>query len=101
MILDIRRLRDEGLCKADVARALGIDRKTVAKFWDGPVDDPEKPRYRKRKRKIDPYMDYIIARLKEWPELSAERLSQETVAEGYHGAERSVRRAVAEPSVPR
>lgn len=92
--MDIRTLRDEGLCKSDVAKRLGIDRKTVAKYWDGPRDDPDKPRYRRRKRKIDPYMDYIMDRLEEWPELSAERLYQEIVRKGYKGSRRSVRRAV-------
>lgn len=94
-IVEIRKLRDEGLYKSDVAEQLGIDRKTVAKYWDGPADDPEKPRYRQRKRKIDPYMDYITRRLEKWPRLSAERLYQEIVKQGYEGSERSVRRAVA------
>src|SRR5690606_24808844 len=53
-------------------------------------------RYKRRKRKIDPYMDYITARLEQWPLLSAERLYQEIVAMGYDGSRRSVRRAVAE-----
>src|SRR5690606_1386048 len=88
-------MRDEGLFKSDVAERLGIDRKTVAKYWDGPRDDPEKPRYKRRRRKIDPYMDYITTRLEKWPKLSAERLYQEIVAEGYDGSRRSVRRAVA------
>jgi len=88
-------MRDEGLFKSDVAERLGIDRKTVAKYWDGPRDDPEKPRYKRRRREIDPYMDYITTRLEKWPKLSAERLYQEIVAEGYDGSRRSVRRAVA------
>lgn len=70
--MDIRSLRDEGLYKCDVAWELGIDRKTVAKYWDGPRDEPEKPRYKRRARKIDPYLDYITERLKKWPRLSAE-----------------------------
>ena len=61
--MDIRRLRDEGLYKCNVA-GLGVDRKTVAKYWDGPTEEPEQPRYRKRQRKIDPYMDYIKSGLK-------------------------------------
>lgn len=95
-IVDIRALRSEGLYKNNVAALLGIDRKTVAKYWDGPATNPEAPRYKRRKRKIDPYMDYITARLEQWPLLSAERLYQEIVAMGYDGSRRSVRRAVAE-----
>ncbi len=94
--MDIRRLRDEGLYKCDVAELVGVDRKTVAKYWDGPTEEPETPRYKKRQRKIDPYMDYITERLEKWPQLSAERLYQEIVAMGYEGSRRSVRRAVAE-----
>jgi transposase len=94
--VDIRRLRDEGLYKCNVAEVVGVDRKTVAKYWDGPTEEPETPRYKKRQRKIDPYMDYITARLEKWPQLSAERLYQEIVAMGYEGSRRSVRRAVAE-----
>lgn len=94
-IVKIRNLRDEGLFKSDVAVRLGIDRKTVAKYWDGSADDPEKPRYARRRRKIDPYLNYITRRLEKWPELSAERLFQEIVEQGYDGSRRSVRRAVA------
>ena len=94
--MDIRSLRDEGLYKCDVAWELGIDRKTVAKYWDGPRDEPEKPRYKRRARKIDPYLDYITERLKKWPRLSAERLYQEIAIRGYTGSRRTVRRAVAE-----
>ena len=74
--MDIRRLRDEGLQKCDVAELVGVDRKTVAKYWDGPTEGPETPRYKKRQRKIDPYMDYITVRLEKWPQLSADSESR-------------------------
>jgi len=42
-IVKIREYRDKGLTKKATARRLGLDRKTVAKYWEGPADDPEKP----------------------------------------------------------
>lgn len=91
----LRRLRDEGLKKLQVAKRLGIDRGTVAKYWDGPALPAEAPRYRRRTRKIDRYAEYITARLARWPELTAERLYQEIRQQGYTGSRRTVRRFVA------
>lgn len=71
-IVQIRELRNMGLTKKAVARRLGLDRKTVAKYWDGPAEDPEKTRYRQRSKLTDPYLEYITERLKKLPELTAE-----------------------------
>ena len=49
-IVKIREYRDKGLTKKATARRLGLDRKTVAKYWKGPADDPEKPLAPKRGR---------------------------------------------------
>lgn len=62
-IVKIREYRDKGLTKKATARRLGLDRKTVAKYWEGPADDPEKPRYRRRPRLTDPYEEYITDHL--------------------------------------
>ena len=62
-IVKIREYRDKGLTKKATARRLGLDRKTVAKYWEGPADDPEKPRYQRRHRLTDPYEEYITDRL--------------------------------------
>ncbi|MEW6047713.1 MAG: hypothetical protein AB1609_14725, partial [Bacillota bacterium] len=90
----MRHLREHGLKKVQVAERLGIDRDSVAKYWDGPVHPVEAPRYRQRARKIDRYAEYITARLARWPELTAERLYQEIRQQGYGGSRRSVRRFV-------
>jgi hypothetical protein len=90
----IREYRDKGLTKKATARRLGLDRKTVAKYWKGPADDPEKPRYQRRPRLTDPYEEYITDRLDEWPELTAERIYREIKKKGYTGSERTVRRYV-------
>ncbi len=93
-IVKIREYRDKGLTKKATARRLGLDRKTVAKYWEGPADDPEKPRYQRRHRLTDPYEEYITDRLDEWPELTAERIYREIKVKGYTGSKRTVRRYV-------
>jgi transposase len=100
-IVEIRKCRRGGLSKAATARQLGIDRKTVAKYWDGPSDEPEKPRYNRRSHKIDPYQEYITKRLEMWPELSAERIYQEIAGLGFTGSRRTVRRYVAKIRPPK
>jgi transposase len=92
----IREYRNAGLTKKATAQRLGIDRKTVSKYWDGPAEDPEKPRYRQRPRMLDPYLKYITERLDAWPELTAERLYREIRIMGFDGSRRTVRRYVAE-----
>jgi len=93
-ILDLRRLRDQGLSKRAVARRLGVNRDTVARYWDGPVDVSEGHRCQPKGRKIDPYVEFITKRLDRYPELSAQRLYQEIKLQGYDGSARSVRRFV-------
>ena len=92
----IRECRDQGLTKTATASRLGIDRKTVAKRWDGPVDDPETPRYKQHSKLTDPYLEYITERLRKYPELTAERIYREITRQGYTGSRRTVRRCVAE-----
>jgi transcriptional regulator with XRE-family HTH domain len=82
-IVKIREYRDKGLTKKATAQRLGLDRKTVAKYWEGPIDDLEKPRYEERSKLTDPYVDYITNRLDEWPELTAERIYREIKSQGY------------------
>ena len=93
--MKIREYRDKGLTKKATALRLGLDRKTVAKYWEGPTDDPEKPRYEQRSKLTDPYVEYITDRLDKWPELTAERIHREIRKRGYTGSERTVRRYVA------
>jgi transposase len=94
-IVKIREYRDKGLTKKATAQRLGLDRKTVAKYWEGPIDDLKKPRYEERSKLTDPYVKYITNRLDEWPELTAERIYREIRSQGYAGSKRTVRRCVA------
>ncbi len=75
-IVDIVRLKEQGLSKRAVARRLGICRTTVNKYWSESTD-PYKPRYARRPHLIDPYRDYITSRLDKYPELPAYRLYKE------------------------
>lgn len=87
-------LAAEGLKKTQIARRLGINRETVAKYLA--VDEiPERIRRKSVSRKIDDFLDHIKARLFNYPELTAERLFREIVKMGYTGSRRTVRRYVA------
>ena len=52
-IVKIREYRDKGLTKKATAQHLGLDRKTVAKYWEGSVNEPERPRYEQRFKLTD------------------------------------------------
>lgn len=93
VIVKIQECKESGLSKTATAKRLKTDRGTIAKYWDT-INPFQKESY-KRPSKIDPYQDYIIARLKKWPELSAERIYQEIKEQGYNGANRTVRRHIA------
>lgn len=81
--VEIITLRMEGLSIKAIARRLGCSRNTVraALRRDGPpvYERPRAP------SKLDPYRDYLLARLSEFPELSAEALFEEIRAQGYQG----------------
>jgi len=94
-IVEIRECRDVGIKKAATARRLKLDRGTVRKYWDGPVNVAEPSHYQRRAHAIEPYIDHITGRLEKYPELTAERLYREITKAGYTGSRRSVRRYVA------
>lgn len=94
-IVDIRRLKDEGLNKSQVAKRLGLNRRTVNKYWDGETESPRTPEYKERASMVVPWMDYIKERLEKYPELSSKRLYDEVRRQGYTGSGRTVRREVA------
>ena len=62
MSMMIRHLVGEGETKAAAARRLGISRPTVYRHLKKKTDDPAPA----RPSKLDPYKDYIDARLKEY-----------------------------------
>ncbi|MHB8184279.1 MAG: helix-turn-helix domain-containing protein, partial [Candidatus Desulforudaceae bacterium] len=87
-IVDIMRLKKQGLSKSAVARRLGISRDTVSKYWNCVQLEPDS--YGPRLKLIDPYENYITHRLEEYPELSAQQLYDDIRTKGYKGSKRTV-----------
>ena len=74
MILELHR---QGLKVAAIARQLGLDRKTVAKYvargLEPPCYGPRAP----RPKGTDPFLPYLRERLTAYPGLTAVRLHRE------------------------
>jgi transposase len=88
----LRHYLEQGLTKAELARTLGVSRRIVYHWIEtGQLErelDNEPVRYRVRppvERKIDRYRRIILARLNEYPRLTATRLHDEIRAAGYDG----------------
>jgi transposase len=88
----LRHYLERGLSKAEVARELGVSRRTVYHWIEaGQLDrdlDHAAVQYTPRPpvaRKIDAFRDIIDTRLAEFPKLTATRLLAETRAAGYGG----------------
>jgi transposase len=81
--VDVVSMHKAGLSISRIARELGISRNTVKATLrrDGPPDYRRKP----TPSKLDPHKDYLLERLREFPELSARRLFDEIRARGYVG----------------
>ena len=81
----IRAMRNEGVSTSEIARQMGLDRKTVRKALrhESWPDDDARVRVA-RPSKLDVSKPYIQARLEKSP-LSAVRLLEEIRAQGYDG----------------
>lgn len=97
----LRHYLEQGLSKAEVARSLGIGRRTLYHWIStGQLErelDNGPMQYRARPPvacKIDPYRELIRARLAEYPRLSATRLFDEVRAAGYTGCYSQVKQLV-------
>lgn len=81
--VDITSLHRQGVGIKAIARRLSVSRNAVRRAIrrGGP------PVYRRQARpsKLDPFKDYLVQRLSEFPELSCERLFLEIKAIGYEG----------------
>jgi transposase len=93
--VDIKNLHAEGLSISAIARKLGVSRLTVRRYLDADAEKVKQPVKRpSRISKVEPYREYITARLTKFPELSAESLYDELRKHGYEGSTRAVRRYV-------
>src|SRR5678815_3924217 len=88
----LRHYLDRGLTKAEIARELGVSRRSVYNWIEaGQLDrelDEAPVRYSPRPavaRKIDQFRGIVEARLNEFPRLTATRLFDELRAAGYGG----------------
>jgi transposase len=97
----LRHYLERGLSKAEIARELGVARRTVY-HWiaTGQLErelDDAPMRYAARPpvaRKVDPFRGILAARLAEFPKLSAIRLLEEIRATGYDGSYTQVKDCV-------
>jgi transposase len=99
----LRHYLEQGLSKAEIARSLGVSRRTLYYWIDsGQLDrgsDESRVRYKPRPAvpcKIDRYREIIQTRLREYPRLSATRLFDEIRASGYAGSYTQVKEYVRE-----
>ncbi len=95
----LRHYLAQGVPKAEIARRVGVSRRTVYHWIEtGQLDrdlDAEPVRYGPRRRapsKLDPYKPIIDERLATYPKLSATRLYQEVRESGYGGSYSQVKR---------
>ena len=81
--VEIRNLMENGVSKSEIARMIGVDRKTVKKYANLDQYDPY---FKKTKHegKLEPYKDYIRSRLEQFP-LSGVRIFEEIQMQGYQG----------------
>lgn len=98
--VELRNLKERGWSVAAIARHLGKDRKTVRSY----LNDPDaKPGERKSVDKlIDPYANYIEARLQDNERLAGTVLLRELYDLGFEGSYQTLARHVAQvrPDVP-
>ncbi len=98
IIVDIMRLKGQGLAKRAGAKRLGISRDAVAKYWN--LEEPVQPQYLKRQRLIDSITEYTTNRLQAYPKLSAQIIFDEIQKQDYTGPDRTVRRYLAQVRLP-
>ena len=98
-MIQVEKLKNEGLSNAAIARDLGIHRETVAsylsrvekaRFEGRPIEDLVVTRA--RASIVEPFLEYMKQRLNDYPALTAKRLFKEIRKQGYDGSYRTVRR---------
>ena len=98
-VIEIKKLIEEGRKVSEVARRLGMDRKTVRKYRDLPIEQIAEGfcKAKCRSRKIDRYREWIRSRVEAMAEdgvINAQALFHDLQALGYSGSARTLRRYV-------
>lgn len=74
----VQQLREAGFTQLAVADTLKINRKTVKRYWDVPIEEYEtKHQKTVRIRVLDTHRDKIISWLRQYPDSHTEPLSQQ------------------------
>jgi transposase len=86
----VRALAADGLSQREIARRLGINRRTVARM----VASEEPPRYRRAAAgsQLDPFALVLRRLVEEWPQIKAPRATELLREYGYAGSVDVVRR---------
>ena len=80
----IKEMYERGMNISDIARELGIDRKTVRKYIHSP-NPPSKSKRKQRKSKLDSFKDYLQKRMLGDGVFNSEKLFFEIRQQGYTG----------------
>jgi transposase len=101
---EIKRLIRRGRKVSEVARELGVDRKTVRKYRDLTPEEIAiyRSQAKRRSRKVDHYKDWIRHRVKVMAEdgvINSQAIYEELKALGYRGSARTLRRYVSQLGV--
>jgi transposase len=101
MYAEIQERKQMGYSKRQCARELELDKKTVGKSWDMSEDAYAvyKQETKRRTRTLDPYREFIVGRLEEYPEITSAIIDdhpREAFGERFSSSYRSVRLYVAE-----
>jgi transposase len=93
---EIKQLQEKGFSMTSVANRLGVNRRTVKRYWEMDADSYENQSVNRR-RLLDTYRDIILRWLTEYPTLSAAQVC-DWLKEHYGAshAERTVSRYVKE-----
>lgn len=81
----IHELKAKGLSISEIARRLGIDRKTVRTYLPSDRNQLGALQRQSRAGKLSPYHGYLCERLREYPQLSTKRLLRDIQQRGYCG----------------
>ncbi|WP_038759005.1 helix-turn-helix domain-containing protein, partial [Burkholderia pseudomallei] len=100
-VMTILELHRQGLSISAIAARLSMDRKTVRKYIRNGVQAPRYGPRAPRPCVVDPFVHYVTERVREFPDLSVERLLREIRAMGYTGGRTALGDLVREVRPPR